>query len=144
MNVLNKIRKDEFLKNSVVLLIIITLLEIIAFTYYINFKPKYEIPFLLPHFIFFASIALSIINAAFFLIIDMFFLKKSDADFLSFLPTFIITFYIIIGFGYFHHSFVLNIFAIQISFFIINFFKFKRIRNYRRSNIIQRKLNLND
>jgi hypothetical protein len=136
MNFLNKIRKDEFLKNSVVLLLIITFLEILAFTYYINFKPNYEIPFLLPHFIFFSSIALSIINAVFFLIIDLFFLKKSDVDYLSFLPTIIFTFFIIIRFGYFHHSFVLNVFAIQISFFIINYFRFKRIRNYRSSNII--------
>ncbi len=135
MNVINKIRIDEFLKNSVVLLIVITILEIIAFTYYINFKQKYEIPFLFPHLIFFASIGLSILNAVFFLIIDLFFLKKNDVDYLAFLPISIITFFIVIHFGSLHHSFVLNILAIQISFFIINYFRFKRIRNYRRLNI---------
>jgi hypothetical protein len=136
MNRLNKIRIDEFLKNSIGFLFIIVFLEILSFIYYVKFKSNYEIPFLLPHFIFFVSIALSVLNSVFFLCIDKFFIKKSDMDYLSFLPTFIITFFIIIYYGYIPHSYSLNVFAILISFFIINYFRFKRIRNYRNSNII--------
>lgn len=130
-----KRRLDEFMWNSFGFFFITFLLEILVFIFYSVVKTNYEIPFLFHYVLFFYLFIIAVFNSVFCLVLDYFFSKNSDSDYLSYFPSVIVFFcLVLVGFG--EHNLELYFIATFVGITISNHFRFTRIRSQRANNII--------